>query len=121
MYCVLWSYQVPPHLTKPAIRALFSEVAGNYLEVNGLIRKYFGFTEDGTSVIGIYLWTSKAAANTFYSPEWMAGVTQRWGAAPEKNEWVVPVVAESVEGKVVSDEGTELTSLTYLTAMGREV
>jgi hypothetical protein len=34
----------------------------------------------------------------------MAGVTERWGAAPLKQEWVVPVVAESVEGKVVTAE-----------------
>jgi hypothetical protein len=67
------------------------------------LRKYFGFTEDGTSVIGIYLWTSKESVDEFYSPEWIAGVTQRWGTTPVKDEWVVPVVAESTEGKVVSE------------------
>ena len=103
MHCVLWTYKVPPRLTKPAIEKLFSEVAGNYLGIPGLVRKYFGFTEDGKSVIGIYLWTSRAAADKFYSPEWMAGVTQRWGAAPVRTEWTVPVVAESIEGKVVTD------------------
>jgi hypothetical protein len=104
MYCVMWTYAVPAQLTEPAIRSLFSEVAENYLEVPGLIRKYFGFTEDASSVIGIYLWSSKEAADAFYSPEWMAGVTERWGAAPAKGEWIVPVVAESVEGRVVSEQ-----------------
>jgi hypothetical protein len=88
-----------PQFTEPAIRKLFSDVAENYVGVPGLIRKYFGFTEDATSVIGIYLWSSRAAAETFYSPEWMAGVTERWGAAPLKSEWIVPVVAESVDGR----------------------
>jgi hypothetical protein len=101
MYCVMWTYQVPAELTKPAIQKQFTEVADRYLGIPGLIRKYFGFTEDGTSVIGIYLWTSKAAADEFYSPEWIAGVTHRWGAAPVKNEWEVTVVAESAEGKLV--------------------
>jgi len=100
----MWTYAVPPQLTEPAIRQLFSDVAENYLEVPGLIRKYFGFTEDASSVIGIYLWSSKEAADAFYSPEWMAGVTERWGAAPAKGEWIVPVVAESVEGRVVSEQ-----------------
>ncbi len=100
MYCVTWTYAVPPHLDEPAIRAQFAAVAENYLGVPGLIRKYFGFTEDATSVIGIYLWSSKEAADAFYSPEWMAGVTERWGAAPAKDEWIVPVVAESAEGRV---------------------
>ena len=102
MYCVLWTYAVPPELTEPAIRQLFADVAPNYLEVPGLIRKYFGFTEDASSVIGIYLWDSKDAADAFYSHEWMAGVTERWGAAPAKSEWVVPVVAESGAGVVTA-------------------
>ena len=103
MHCVMWKYTVPPELTEPAIREMFSAVAERYLGVPGLIRKYFGFSEDGRSVIGIYLWSSRKAADEFYSPEWMAGVTQRWGAAPIKSEWVVPVVAESAEGKLVKD------------------
>jgi hypothetical protein len=102
MYCVLWTYAVPSQLNEPAIRQLFSDVAENYLGVPGLIRKYFGFTEDAQSVIGIYLWETKDAADAFYSPEWMAGVTERWGAAPVKDEWIVPVVAETSQRKVVT-------------------
>ena len=103
MYCVMWKYTVPPSMNEPVIRELFSTVAERYLGVPGLIRKYFGFSEDGVSVVGIYLWSSREAADEFYSPEWMAGVAQRWGAAPIKSEWVVPVVAESAEGKLVKD------------------
>jgi hypothetical protein len=66
-----------------------------------LIRKYFGFSDDARSVVGIYLWETKDAADAFYSDEWLRGVTERWGAAPVKQEWIVPVVAESVEGRVV--------------------
>jgi hypothetical protein len=108
MYCVLWTYRVPPQLTKPAIEKLFGDTAGKYLGVPGLIRKYFGFTEDGKSVVGIYLWKSRAAADTFYSPEWIAGVTQRWGITPAKTEWTVPVVAESADGKLVSDRDLKI-------------
>jgi hypothetical protein len=92
---------VLPHLTETAIRDQFDNVAGNYLGVPGLIRKYFGFSDDATSVVGIYLWETKDAADAFYSEEWLSGVTERWGAAPVKQEWIVPVVAESVDGRVV--------------------
>jgi hypothetical protein len=61
MHCVTWTYAVPPQLTEPAIRELFSGVADNYLGVPGLIRK-----------------------------------------------WVVPVVAESVEGRVVTEDAVAL-------------
>ena len=103
MHCVMWTYAVPPQLTEPAIRDLFSQVADNYLDVPGLVRKYFGFTEDAKSVIGIYLWETREAADAFYSPDWMEGVTERWGAAPVRGEWVVPVVAETAGGRVVRD------------------
>jgi heme-degrading monooxygenase HmoA len=102
MHCVMWTYAVPPHLTEPAIREQFANVAGNYLDVPGLVRKYFGLSEDATTVIGIYLWESREDADRFYSPEWMAGVTERWGAEPRRDEWIVPVVAETTAGEVVS-------------------
>jgi hypothetical protein len=100
----MWTYAVPPSLNEPAIRELFEGVAGNYLGIPGLIRKYFGFSEDATEVIGIYLWETREAADAFYSDEWMAGVTERWGAAPRKQDWIVPVVAESTAGEVVGAE-----------------
>lgn len=106
MYCVMWTYAVPPALTEQVIREQFEAVAGNYLGVDGLIRKYFGFTPDATSVIGIYLWESKAAADAFYTDEWINGVVSRWGAMPRKDQWIVPVVAETAGGTVVGDPTT---------------
>ena len=104
MHCVTWTYAAPPDLNESAIRKQFDNVAGNYLGVRGLIRKYFGFSGDARSVIGIYLWETKDAADAFYSEEWLAGVTERWGAAPVRQEWIIPVVAESVDGRVVAAE-----------------
>jgi hypothetical protein len=108
MHCVTWTYAVPPRLGEAEIRKLFDNVAGNYLDVPGLIRKYFGFSEDAKSVVGIYLWRSRADADRFYSPEWMAGVSERWGAAPERQDWIVPVVAETTAGTVMTDESVSL-------------
>jgi len=102
LYCVTWTYVAPPDLTETAIRNQFDNVAANYLGVPGLIRKYFGFSDDARTVIGIYLWETKDAADAFYSDEWLTGVTARWGAAPVKQEWIVPVVAESLERRVVA-------------------
>jgi hypothetical protein len=103
MYCIQWTYIVPPNMTKEIIDKQFAAVADRYLGVQGLIRKYFGYSDDGKTVIGIYLWHSKQAADAFYTPEWIAGVTERWGATPTKTEWTVSVVAESEEGKVMVD------------------
>jgi hypothetical protein len=103
MHCVTWTYRVPPELTESAIRAQFERVAAAYLGVPGLVRKYFGFSDDAKSVIGVYLWRSKADAEAFYTDAWMAGVIERWGARPVRADWVVPVVAESTTGDVITD------------------
>src|SRR5688500_10712049 len=102
MYCVTWTYKMPPSSSAEQITALFAKTAHLYLGVPGLVRKYFGHSEDRLSVVGIYLWESKAHADAFYSPEWVAGVTSRWGSMPDKTEWLVPQVVETAEGRVVT-------------------
>lgn len=102
MHLVIWTYQVPPTLSKAAIEKQFVEVAGRYLGVPGLARKYFCVSDDGKTVIGVYHWESKAAANAFYTAEWLAGVTQRWGAAPQRSECEVTVIADNVQQKLIS-------------------
>jgi hypothetical protein len=103
MYCVVWTYKMPPGYSAEQIRDLFAKTADIYIGVPGLVRKYFGHSGDRLSVVGIYLWESKAHADAFYSPEWIAGVKSRWGSMPAKAEWQVPQVVESVEGRVITD------------------
>lgn len=102
MYCVVWTYRMPPGHSAEQIAELFASVADIYIGVPGLIRKYFGHSEDRLAVVGIYLWDSKAQADAFYSPEWIAGVKSRWGSMPAKAEWQIPQVVESAEGRVVT-------------------
>ena len=103
MHCVLWSYPAPASLTKEKADKLFADVADMYIGVPGLVRKYFGYSEDGRTIVGIYLWRSKEDAEAFYSPEWIAGVTSRWGVMPTRSEWQIPQVVESAEGKVIAE------------------
>ena len=93
---------MPEGSTAEQIAGLFAKTAQLYLGVPGLVRKYFGHSDDCREVVGIYLWESKAHADAFYSPEWIAGVKSRWGSMPAKTEWQVPQVVESAEGRVVT-------------------
>ena len=56
-----------------------------------MIRKYYGITPDGGSLVGIYLWESVAAANVFYTPDWVAMVNKRWAGPPQRQEWETPM------------------------------
>jgi heme-degrading monooxygenase HmoA len=110
MYCVAWTYTMPPGLSADQIEALFARTADIYLGVPGLVRKYFGHSDDLARVVGIYLWETKEAADAFYSPEWFAGVTSRWGSMPDKAQWCIPQVVESAEGRVVRDPPPRLAA-----------
>ena len=107
MHCVLWSYAAPAGLTKAKSDKLFAENAHRYVKVRGLIRKHFGYSEDGKTVVGIYLWESKADAEVFYTPEWVAGVTSRWGVAPTRTDWEIPLIVESADGRVITAPAKE--------------
>lgn len=48
-----------------------------------------GLDDDRLTVVGIYLWESKAQADAFYSPEWTAGVMSHWGSMPANPEWQI--------------------------------
>lgn len=104
MHCVVWTYAVPPDLDEERIRALYDQVAERYLGISGLVRKYFALSEDASEVVGIYLWQSKDDAERFYTPEWIADVTERWGAEPRRDDWIVPIVAETQRGEVVRED-----------------
>ena len=51
-----------------------------------------------------YLWKSVAAANAFYTPDWVAMVTTRWAGPPQRQEWETPMVVESAERRLVAAE-----------------
>ena len=111
MHCVLWSYPAPANLTTDKADKLFADVAQMYIGVTGLVRKYFGYSEDGRTVVGVYLWETKADADAFYSPEWVAGVVSRWGVMPTRSEWHVPQVVESADGRVITERSPILAEV----------
>lgn len=52
-----------------------------YQNIPGLIRKAFTVNED--SYGGMYLWASRAAAEAWFTPEFVARVKARTGAEPQ--------------------------------------
>jgi hypothetical protein len=101
MHTVMWTFQVPTGTTKADLVATIKATAHNYLGVPGLIRKYYGIADDAKTIVGIYLWESKAAADALYTADWVATVRKRWGAEPVRQEWSTPMVVESAERRLI--------------------
>jgi hypothetical protein len=104
MHTVMWTFNLPAGTPKPQVLQAIKAGAHAYQGVPGLIRKYYGIAPDGRSIVGIYLWESAAAADAFYTPEWKAMVTERYGTPPQKQEWETPMVVESAERRLVAAE-----------------
>ena len=104
MHTVMWTFKVPAGTPKAQVVDTINATAHTYEGVPGLIRKYYGITADGGSLVGIYLWDSKAAADSFFNADWVATVTERWATAPHRQEWETPMVVEAAERRLVAAE-----------------
>lgn len=101
MHTVMWTFQVPEGTAKDSLRQTIKATAHTYQGIPGLIRKYYGISDDGKTLVGIYLWESRAAAERLYTAEWVAMVAKRWGAPPLRQEWETPMVVEAAEKRLV--------------------
>jgi hypothetical protein len=104
MHTVMWTFNVPAGTSKAQLIDTIKGSAHTYEGISGLIRKYYGMSPDGGSLVGIYLWESKAAADAFYTSEWVAMVTKRWNSPPRRQDWETPMVVESAERRLVAAE-----------------
>jgi hypothetical protein len=78
--------------TAPTYRAL----AGK-----GLISKHYLNGDAGTG--GVYLWESRAAAEAWFTPEWLDELTRRFGARPGLTWYDTHVMVDNVAGETRVD------------------
>jgi Putative mono-oxygenase ydhR len=104
MHTVMWTFKVPEGTSKAQLLDTIKATARTYEGIPGLIRKYYGISPDANSIVGIYLWENQAAANAFYTTDWVSMVTKRWAAPPQRQDWETPVVVESAERRLVAAE-----------------
>ena len=102
MHTVMWTFKVPAGTSKSQLKETVNATAHTYEGIPGLIRKYYGISPDGSSLVGIYLWENRAAADALYTPEWVSLVTKRWAGPPMRQEWETPMVVESAERRLVA-------------------
>jgi hypothetical protein len=85
---------IPAGVGRERLIAEFNKALPTYQAVPGLARKYFIITQDG-KFGGVYLWTSRAAAQTFYSAAWHERVRATYGSAADVAWFDAPVVLPS--------------------------
>lgn len=86
-------FPMDPAQPADAVRSSFEASAPAYQAVPGLMRKHFLRAEDGSAGGGVYLWESREAAEAWYTPEWVARVSQKFGV-PQIDYFESPVTVD---------------------------
>ena len=102
MNTVIIEFNVPDGETRASIVQTIKASAHNYQGVAGLIRKYYGVSADNDTLVGVYLWESREAADAFYSPDWYDKVKARWGEPKSWMTYDTPVVVDNLVEEIIA-------------------
>lgn len=73
--------KIPPGASRARVEEGIVASVPTYQNIPGLLRKFFTVNED--SYGGLYLWTNRAAAEAWFTPDFVAKVKARTGADPQ--------------------------------------
>lgn len=104
MITVITKFILPSPVSHDEARAIFLNTAPNYQGIKGLFRKTYFYSEDGTTVGGIYLWNSKEEAQAVYTKEWFAFVHEKYGTEVTITYLESPVVVDNITNEILVDE-----------------
>ena len=104
MITAITTFRLPKPVTREEARRIFLSTAPKYRGVPGLFRKCYLLSEDGSTVSGIYLWNSRAEAETMYTESWRDFVRGKYGTDPSVTYFETPVVVDNVSREIISDE-----------------
>lgn len=104
MITAINTIRLPKPITRNDARKIFLSTAPNYQGVPGLVRKIYTLSEDGSTIGGIYLWNSRAAADAMYTESWRAFVREKYGADPSVIYFESPVVVDNPTQQILSDD-----------------
>ena len=82
MITALVQFSLPEAITRAQAREIFRNTAPRYLDMPGLVRKYYILSEDGRTAGGMYLWRSRADAERELHAKFMRDVVKNeelWG------------------------------------------
>jgi len=101
MITAIVQFKLNSRKTVAEAAAMFESSAPKYVNLKGLIRKYYIISEDGMTAGGVYLWQSIEVANQVYSGEWRERVTKLYGSEPSVTLFHSPVIVDNLTGETL--------------------
>jgi hypothetical protein len=101
MITVIVEFKLPEVASKEQARETFLSTAPRYRGMQGLVRKYYFLSEDGTKAGGVYLWESRKDAEAMYTQEWRDFVRAKYGTDPSVTYLDCLVVVDNVSNEII--------------------
>ena len=99
MITAIVQFNLPPEIDRQKAAQTFQTIAPLYQEMEGLIHKYFCFSEDGKGA-GIYLWESRQAAEKVYAGVWRDRIKELYGVDPEIQFYEPLLIVDNDKGEI---------------------
>lgn len=101
MISVLVQFKMDQQIPADKMAELSLANAPLYKGVDGLHRKYYLWSDGGSTVGGLYLWDSREQAEAVYNGEWRDRVVNAYGCEPEMTWFDCPVVLDNRHDEIV--------------------
>ncbi len=95
---VVVAIPIPAGMSRAAVEASFQKSAPAFQSLPDLKEKYFTVNEETHRAGGIYLWSSRAAAQAFFSDSWKAGINSTYGSPAELTWYDAPLIIQGKAG-----------------------
>jgi hypothetical protein len=99
MITVIVQFPLPGQISPEQAKTQFEAAAGQFQNVEGLVRKYFLLSEDGRQAGGVYLWTREDLARKAHAA-YREEIKARFGADPSVTVFQTPVIVDNLTGAV---------------------
>ncbi|MBS1215504.1 MAG: monooxygenase [Proteobacteria bacterium] len=94
-------FRLPEGMTREQVVGSFKSSAPMWREPAELVRKYYLY--DGAQGGGVYLWTSRAAAEQWHGQAFRERIRARFGNEPTFAYYESPVIVDNAAGEIVTD------------------
>ena len=99
MITAIVQFNLPSDVDRKKAAETFQQIAPLYQDMEGLIHKYFCFSDEGKGA-GIYLWETREAAEIIYAGVWRERIKELYGVEPEIQYYEPLLVVDNAKGEI---------------------
>ena len=99
MITAIVQFDLPADVDRQKASEIFQRIAPLYRKMEGLIHKYFCFSDEGKGA-GIYLWETREAAEKVYAGVWRERIKELYGVEPEIQYYEPLLVVDNAAGQI---------------------